>query len=370
MKLFLTTIFAVFSFISFGFTPIKLFTGSYSEALELAQKSNKLVLVELAGSWSSATKRMDLGVLSDSLITTYAEEHFIMMRLDANTAQAIALEQKFGLFDVPAFLVLTSTGEARKLRIGETGKDSFLTFLQEAVAEPNGLKTLESESLRGFNASAKTPADYTWCSYNFLYLLAKPEIAYTLCSENQYRPRGSQARTEVFNILMACARNAGKTKNDALLNELGLYTEKISFGSREQALLKAIYALESNDVAGTKKYLSEIAVSKDRFSDFQFTGVLFAKMVQLLPELETRLNDYEVCLQLLEGLQTQSGWFERVYPERIYKYNKAVLLEKLGHQAEAKVLAKEILPSYEFIAADAAYDEDSKVVSKILEERE
>lgn len=370
MKLFLTTIFAIFSFFSFGFTPIHYFSGSYQAALDAAQKNNKLLLVELSGTWSSASKRMDLTVLSDSSIVKYAEQNFIVLRLDANNAEAVTLTQKFGLFDVPAFLVVTATGELRKLRVGETSKDSFLTLLQEAVAEPNGLRNLESESLRNFNASAKTPADYTWSSYNFLYLLAKPELAYTLCSENQYRPKGSQARTEVFNVLMACARNAGKTKNEAMINEVSLYAEKVSFGSRDLAMLKAIYALENGDVVATKKQLTEVLTSKDRFADFQFTGVLFAKIVQLLPELEVRLNDYEICLQLLEGIQAQSGWFERVYPERIYKYNKAVLLEKLGHQVEAKVIAKEILPSYEFITAETAYDEDAKVVAKILEERE
>jgi tetratricopeptide (TPR) repeat protein len=201
-------------------------------------------------------------------------------------------------------------------------------------------------------------------------LLSKPEIALTLYVGNNFRPKGVASKLEVFHVLFSCARKAGKTNNVALLNEASIYAESIGFGNREKSMMNMVYSLEKNETTNTKKYLIELAESKDRFADFQFTGVVLSEFVRCIAEIYFRTADSETLLTTLEKVNTQNGNFERVYPERIYKYYKAVLLEKVGHTEEAKAIAKEILKTYEFVPADKNYEERVEDLEKIIEEKE
>jgi hypothetical protein len=45
-------------------------------------------------------------------------------------------------------------------------------------------------------------------------------------------------------------------------------------------------------------------------------------------------------------------------------------LNKVGHTEEAKVIAKEILKTYEFVPADKNYEEVIEELEKIMVERE
>jgi hypothetical protein len=365
--LFLILFLPPFHFTSFG---IDYFDGNFQAALDSAKKYDKLIFMNIAATWSGASNRMEKNVLRIQTIDSLIVEHFIPLRLEASSHEGILMQQQFGIATLPAYLIINKNGEVVRLRIGEVSLDAFNSFLKDAIKEPLGYQNLEKETISGFNATSKTPNDYSWATYNFNYLLSKPELALVFYTSNNFKPKGVAHKLEVFHVLSNCARKAGKSNNVALLNESGIYAEKIGFGTREHSLLYLYYFLEKNDANNIKKYLLELATNKDRFSDFQFTGVIFSEFIRNISEIYYRTADSETLLQTLDQINIQNANFERVYPERIYKYYRAILLNKVGHTEEAKVIAKEILKTYEFVPADKNYEEVIEELEKIMVERE
>ena len=349
---------------------IDYFTGNYKAALDSAKKYDKLIFMNIAATWSGASNRMERSIFKDEVVNNQLVINFLPIRLEASSEEGIIIQKQFGISALPAYLIINQQGEIVRLRIGETSMEAFSTFLVESLNEPKGYINLEKETLISFNSSAKTPNDYSWVTYNFNYLLSKPELALTLYVGNNFKPKGVASKLEVFNVLINCARKAGKANNVALLNEVSIYAETIGFKNREKTLINLMYFLEKNDQNNTKKYLIELSESKDRFADFQFTGVVLSEFVRTIAEIYFRTADSETLLSTLENVNAQNGNFERVYPVRIYKYYKAVLLEKVGHSEEAKAIAKEILKTYEFVPADKNYEENVEELEKIVDERE
>jgi Thioredoxin-like len=365
--LFLILFLPPFHFTSFG---IDYFDGNFQAAIDSAKKYDKLIFMNIAASWSGASNRMEKNVLRSQVIDSMIVEHFIPLRLEASSHEGILIQQQFGIAALPAYVVINKNAEVVKLRIGEVSLDAFNSFLKDAIREPFGYQNLEKETISGFNATLKTPNDYSWATYNFNYLLSKPEMALIFYISNNFKPKGVANKLEVFHVLSNCARKAGKLNNVALLNEVGIYAEKIGFGKRERSLINLFYSLEKNDANNTKKYMLELAENKDRFADFQFTGVVFSEFIRNISEIYYRTADSETLIHTLEQINIQNANFERVYPERVYKYYRAVLLNKVGQTEEAKAIAKEILKTYEFVPADKNYEEVVSELEKITEERE
>ncbi len=344
--------------------------GNYKAALDSAKKYDKLIFMNIAATWSGASNRMERSIFKDEVINNQLVINFIPIRLEASSEEGVIVQKQFGIAALPAYLIINQQGEIVRLRIGEFSMEAFSTFLVESLNEPKGYESLEKETLISFNTSAKTANDYAWVSYNFNYLLSKPELALTLFVGNNFKPKGVASKLEVFNVLINCARKAGKANNVALLNEACIYAESIGFKNREKTIINLMYYLEKNDQNNTKKYLLELSESKDRFADFQFTGVVLSEFVRTIAEIYFRTADSETLLLTLEKVNIQNGNFERVYPERIYKYYRSILLEKLGRSDEAKTIAKEILKTYEFVPADNNYEEKVEELEKIVDERE
>jgi Thioredoxin-like len=346
------------------------FKGNYKAALDSAKKYDKLIFMNIAATWSGASNRMERNILRNETVNNQLVDDFLALRVEASSDEGLLLQNQFGIAALPAYLIINKYGEVVKLRIGETSMEAFNNFLSESMNNSNGNQNLEKETLITFNSSPKSPNDYSLATYNFNYLLSKPEIALTLYVGNEFKPKGVAAKLEVFHVLINSARKAGKSNNVALLSEVCIYAERIGFGGREKTMINLFYFLEKNDAIQTKKYLVELSESKERFADFQFTGVVLSEFVRFISEIYFRTADSETLLDTLEKINVQNKNFERVYPERIYKYYKAILLEKIGHSEDAKAIAKEILKTYEFVPADKNYEERVEELEKIVDERE
>ncbi|MDZ7897201.1 MAG: thioredoxin family protein [Arcicella sp.] len=365
--LFLILFLPPFHFSSFG---IDYFKGNFQAALDSAKKYDKLIFMNIAATWSGVSNRMEKNVFRNQVIDSLIVERFIPLRLEASSQEGTIIQQQFGIAALPAYLVLNKSGNVVRLRIGEVSLDAFHAFLKDAIREPLGYQNLEKETISSFNSTSKTANDYSWATYNFNYLLSKPEMALVFYTSNNFKPKGVASKLEIFHVLCNCARKAGKSNNVALLNEVGIYAEKIGFGKRELSMINLFYFLEKNDVNQIKKRLIELAENKDRFTDFQFTGVIFSEFIRSISEIYYRTADSETLLNTLEQINIQNNNFERVYSNRIYKYYRAILLNKVGHTEEAKAIANEILKTYEFVPADKNYEEVVAELEKIADERE
>lgn len=350
---------------------INFFQGSYTDALATAQKENKPLFIYFRADWNVSCKKMEKEVFPDSVLTKYCDQNFILLQIDKETENSKILKNKFGIGGLPAFLVVNQQEKAVKFKQDVFSLNALKGFLEDALKEldTDSFAALQSQTLEAFNKSKKTPEDYSWSSYNLAYIIDKPELAMTLMSD--YKPKGGKYKHQVFNILLATAKKAGVQGNVAQLNEIGQYAALIGFGGREFSMLKMSYYLENQNFEKAKENFLEFSNNQDRFnSDFAHTGILFDFVLKNMPEYEQRFNNPDFALAQLESMQKQYGNFERVYPERAFKFHKALMLAKVGKDDEAKILIKEILPSYAFVPADLNYGESVEELEKIIEERE
>jgi thioredoxin 1 len=281
--LFLILFLPPFSFTSFG---IDYFDGNYQAALDSAKKYDKLIFMNIAATWSGASNRMEKSVFRNQVIDSLIVENFIALRLEASSHEGTFLQQHFGIAALPAYLIINKNGEVVKLRIGEVSLDAFNSFLKDAISEPFGYQNLEKETISGFNATSKTPNDYSWATYNFNYLLSKPELALVFYTSNNFKPKGVANKLEVFHILSNCARKAGKLNNVALLNEVGIYLEKIGFGKREGSMINLLYFLEKND-------------ANNIFQIFSLRALFFQNLLEIFQRFTTELPTLKHYCKLL-----------------------------------------------------------------------
>ena len=197
------------------------FKGNYKAALDSAKKYDKLIFMNIAANWSGASNRMERSIFKDEKINEQLTDNFLPLRLEASTEEGQSIQKLFGIAALPAYVIINKNGEIVKLRIGETSMDAFGTFLVESLNEPEGHQELEKETITSFNATLKTPNDYSWATYNLNYLLSKPELALTLYVGNSFKPKGVASKLEVFHVLINSARKAGKTNWPSLIGKLG-----------------------------------------------------------------------------------------------------------------------------------------------------
>ncbi len=350
---------------------VNFFQGNYSEALAFAQKQNKPLFIYFRAEWNVSCKKMENEAFPDSVLTKFTDANFVLLQINGVSEANKSLRNKFGIGALPTFLVLNTDEKVIKFKHDIFSLNDFKEFLENALKEmdTDGLASLESQTVEAFNKSRKTPDDYSWSSYNMIHIINKPELALTLMSD--YKPKGGKYKHQVFMVMLATAKKAGIQGNVAQLNEIGQYATKIGFGGREFSMLKVAYFLENQNLEKAKEAFLEFSSNQDRFnSDFAHTGLLFDFVLKNMPEYEQRFNDATFALTQLESMQKQYGNFERVYPERAFKYHKALMLARSGKDDEAKALVKEILPSYAFVPVDLNYGESLEELGKIIEERE
>jgi thiol-disulfide isomerase/thioredoxin len=350
---------------------INFFQGNYTEAFAFAQKQNKPLFIYFRAEWNVSCKKMENEAFPDSVLTKFTDDNFVLLQINGVSEANKSLRNKLGIGALPSFLVLNQQEKIIKFKHDINTLSAFKEFLEDALKEieTDGLAALESQTVEAFNKSRKTPDDYSWSSYNLIYIINKPELALTLM--NDYKPKGGKYKHQAFTVMLATAKKAGIQGNVAQLNEIGQYASKIGFGGREFSMLKVAYFLENQNLDKAKEAFLEFSNNQDRFnSDFAHTGLLFDFVLKNMPEYEQRFNNSAFALELLESMQKQYGNFERVYPERAFKYHKALMLAKSGKDDEAKTLVKEILPSYAFVPADVNYGESLEELGKIIEERE
>ena len=127
----------------------------YDEGLKQASEDDKLIFINVYTNWCGFCKKMDRETFSDKKIINYLNDHFVSVKLNAESKEKMALptgsysgRQIAGSFAVrgyPTFVFLNSNGEKIFARSGYLPPDGFI-YLLRYVAEGH----YESKSLREY----------------------------------------------------------------------------------------------------------------------------------------------------------------------------------------------------------------------------
>ena len=105
---------------------IRFFEGSWAEALEAAEKSNKLIFVDAYTSWCGPCKRMEKEVFTQEKVADYYNARFINVRLNMERGEGLYFARKYRVRVYPNLLYLDAKGNVMHRRAGFLEANDFL----------------------------------------------------------------------------------------------------------------------------------------------------------------------------------------------------------------------------------------------------
>lgn len=97
---------------------IVFFTGSYSEALEKAKATGKLVFVDVYASWCGPCKRMKATTFKDKEVGDFFNKNFINFAIDGEKGEGPVLAKQFAVRAYPTLVFVGVDGKIVQKTVG------------------------------------------------------------------------------------------------------------------------------------------------------------------------------------------------------------------------------------------------------------
>jgi thiol-disulfide isomerase/thioredoxin len=128
---------------------IEFFHGTFKEALEKAQKEDKLIFVDAFAEWCGPCKKMAATAFKDEKVGKYFNEHFINVKMDMEKGEGPSLQDKFNVSAYPTLLFLNDKGEIVNRSVGALGADQLLSFSKGSLNKIDNTKDFEKDYKAG-----------------------------------------------------------------------------------------------------------------------------------------------------------------------------------------------------------------------------
>lgn len=112
---------------------IDFFPGSWNEALELAEKENRLIFLDAYASWCGPCKSMRMNVFPERKVGEYFNEHFINVKIDMEKGEGADLSIKYGVRAYPSLYFIDHNGEVKISAIGYHNANQLIKLGQAAL---------------------------------------------------------------------------------------------------------------------------------------------------------------------------------------------------------------------------------------------
>jgi thiol:disulfide interchange protein len=81
------------------------------DALQVAKRSNKLVLADMSAIWCPACRKLDKQVFSNERVKTQLKQDFVYARIEYESPEGKRFMQKYQVSGFPTLLILNTKGE-------------------------------------------------------------------------------------------------------------------------------------------------------------------------------------------------------------------------------------------------------------------
>ena len=133
MKNTLTILIALFAFTCVNAEGIDFFEGTWKEALELANKEDKLIFVDAYTTWCGPCKKMARDIFPMKEAGDFYNANFINMKMDMEKGEGRTIRTKYNVSAFPTFLFVNGSGELQYTTKGAKPIDRFIQMGQEAL---------------------------------------------------------------------------------------------------------------------------------------------------------------------------------------------------------------------------------------------
>ncbi len=130
-------------------TGIQFTHGTWSEVLEQAEASGKLIFMDAYTTWCGPCKKMSREVFTDEQVGAFYNEHFINVKMDMERGEGLELARRYNVRAYPTLLFLDADGQVVHRAVGYRDTDDFLGLGQEALDPERRLGALDARYARG-----------------------------------------------------------------------------------------------------------------------------------------------------------------------------------------------------------------------------
>ncbi len=133
MKNILTILIALFAFTAAQADGIDFFEGTWKEALELANKEDKLIFVDAYTTWCGPCKKMSRDIFPMKEAGDFYNANFINMKMDMEKGEGRTIRTKYNVSAFPTFLFVNGAGELQYTTKGAKPIEKFIKMGEEAL---------------------------------------------------------------------------------------------------------------------------------------------------------------------------------------------------------------------------------------------
>lgn len=109
-------------------------SNSMSDILEQAEKTNKLVFVDIVTEWCLPCKMMEKDVFSDPQIADFMNKNFINYKVDAEKGNGPVLSLVYEVQAFPTLLFVDSKGDVIVKKVGAAYHSELMEMARTALA--------------------------------------------------------------------------------------------------------------------------------------------------------------------------------------------------------------------------------------------
>lgn len=195
---------------------IEFFHGKWSEALEKAQKEEKLIFVDAYAKWCGPCKRMAAETFTQQKAGEFYNKNFICMKMDMEEAENMDFIQKYPVGSYPTLMFIDEKGKVVKKGVGYQEVEPLISLGKSALSSQD----FSGEYEKKYNEGDRSPE----LVYNYVRALnraGKPSLKIT----NEYLVKQKNlATTETLPIIYEGTIEADSKAFDYLVQ----YRDKIT----------------------------------------------------------------------------------------------------------------------------------------------
>ena len=109
------------------------FEGTWQEALDLAKKENKLIVLDAYASWCGPCKLLKSKVFPTTKAGEFFNSNFINIKIDMEKGEGPALAEKYGVTAYPSLFFINHAGQVKKHAVGYHNVNQLIEFAQHAL---------------------------------------------------------------------------------------------------------------------------------------------------------------------------------------------------------------------------------------------
>lgn len=135
-KISILTILILMSFNTYA-QGIKFEQGTFNEAINKANKENKLVFIDFYTVWCGPCKLMSANIFPTKKAGDYFNDKFVSIKIDAEKGEGVALAKKYGVQVYPTFLYINSSDKSEIGKIVGAYKSTelFIEATKETIGD-------------------------------------------------------------------------------------------------------------------------------------------------------------------------------------------------------------------------------------------